>query len=84
MQETPSGFENPKLIVSFYGWFTSVVSSTVAYATQSNIAWGIGIIAGVLSIYGAILTIKDRKLSIKKSQIELKKLQNDQKKDNSQ
>lgn len=34
--------------------------------TQTNIAWFIGIIAGLMSIYNYYLSIKERRLSIKR------------------
>jgi hypothetical protein len=44
----------------------------VSHATQSNIAWGVGLIAGCVAIYSGITNIRAKRLEIKKLEKELK------------
>lgn len=53
------------LFLSNVSGIGSIGSCIGAYLTQSNIAWAIGIIAGIYSIYCSYLTHKEKKLSIK-------------------
>lgn len=43
----------------------TVVSFIVAHATTSNIAWGIGCVAGLVSIGAGVMTIREKSLNIK-------------------
>jgi hypothetical protein len=66
--ETPnsgSGFQ------SILTWLVSCFSFIVSHATQSNIAWGVGLIAGCVAIYSGITNIRAKRLEIKKLEKEL-------------
>ena len=45
--------------------FWSITSCVAGYVTSYNIAWLIGALAGMVSIYAGILTIKEKRLHIK-------------------
>ena len=53
-------------------WLVSCFSFMVSHATQSNIAWGVGLIAGCVAIYSGITNIRAKRLEIKKLEKELK------------
>jgi hypothetical protein len=66
--ETPDGTSSWQAIVA---WLASCFSFVVNHATQSNIAWGVGVVAGLIAIYSGIMNIRAKRLEIKKLEIEL-------------
>ncbi len=64
-------YSNKNLILGIHAWGVSIISSLVAEATKSNIAWLIGILAGAFSIYASYMAIKERRLNIKIKKKEL-------------
>ena len=67
-QETPNSANGFQSILT---WLLSCFSFIVSHATQSNIAWGVGLIAGLVAIYSGIMNIRAKKLEIKKLEKEL-------------
>lgn len=60
-------------ILSFGG---SVASFIISAITKTNVAWVIGVVAGLLSIYCGYLTQKEKKLNIRKIQREIDDIEN--------
>lgn len=67
-QETPNSTNGFQSILT---WLLSCFSFIVSHATQSNIAWGVGLIAGIVAIYSGIMNIRAKRLEIKKLEKEL-------------
>jgi hypothetical protein len=65
--ETPQGSSWQAITT----WLVSCFSFMVSHATQSNIAWAVGLIAGCVAIYSGIMNIRAKRLEIKKLEIEL-------------
>lgn len=53
------------LYVSIGSFFGSVASFMYAHFTTANIAWLIGCVAGIVSIYAGILTIQEKQMRIR-------------------
>jgi hypothetical protein len=52
-------------------WLVSCFSFMVSHMTQSNLAWAVGIVAGLVAIYSGITNIRAKRLEIKKLEKEL-------------
>jgi hypothetical protein len=53
-------------------WLVSCFSFMVSHMTQSNIAWAVGLGAGIIAIYSGLMNIRAKRLEIKKLEKELK------------
>ena len=53
------------LWLSIGSFFGSICSFLYAYITAGNIAWLIGCLAGIVSIWAGVLTIKEKRLRIR-------------------
>ena len=53
-------------------WLVSCFSFMVSHMTQSNLAWAVGIVAGIIAIYSGLMNIRAKRLEIKKLEKELK------------
>lgn len=67
-QETPNSANGFQSILT---WLLSCLSFIVSHATQSNLAWGVGLIAGIITIYSGIMNIRAKGLEIRKLEKEL-------------
>ncbi|GAA4465197.1 hypothetical protein GCM10023093_16940 [Nemorincola caseinilytica] len=57
--------EHNSLYLSIGSFLGSVCSFLYAYVTAGNIAWLIGCVAGLVSIWAGVLTIKEKRIRIK-------------------
>jgi hypothetical protein len=77
--ETPNSGSGLQSILT---WLVSCFSFLVSNATQSNIAWGVGLIAGCVAIYSGIMNIRAKRLEIRKLEFELKSEMSDEDSEN--
>ena len=77
VSKTMTMTNHDNLYLSIGSFFGSVCSFFLAYVTTYHIAWLIGAIAGLVSIWAGRLTIKERQLNIKIANERLKQLKKD-------
>lgn len=63
---------NPML--TFLTSTISIASFIVSNITKSNLAWGVGFVAGCIAVVSGIMTIREKHLSIKKLKKEIHNL----------
>lgn len=76
MAETTTHNDTPAFLASnvyltYLSFSGSVASFIINYVTKTNIAWSVGVIAAIVSIYVGLQTIKEKRLNMKRIQQEI-------------
>lgn len=76
MAETHEHNDTPAFLASnvyltYLSFSGSIASFIINYVTKTNIAWSVGVIAAIVSIYVGLQTIKEKRLNMKRIQQEI-------------
>jgi hypothetical protein len=62
MDNTHNHYDNLWMSIGYSA--SSILSLALAHITTYSIAWGVGVVSGLVAIYAGILAIRERRLNI--------------------